>query len=141
MQVRIRLFHSAGFYSRVIQCRTWSEWNHVAFVMEDGGMLGALSQGVCIQYKDDDAIYTQDFVVNVPQFDWVWLNAQIGKPYDWSAIYGMAFNRDWHSENSWFCSELVAAAFEQSGYPLLRIGQENRVTPRDISISPLLSPI
>lgn len=140
MRVQLRLFHSTGFYARVIQARTWSEWNHVAFVLDDGGMLGALANGVCIT-RASDAAKTQDFVVNVPWFDWAWTKGQVGKPYDWSAIFGMAFDRDWHSEDSWFCSELVAAAFERSGYPILRISQENRVTPRDISISPMLSAI
>lgn len=137
--VRIRLFSSGELFSRLIQIRTWSKWNHVAFVVDDGLVLGALSQGVCIT-KPDSTADTRDFVINAPKFDWAWVYAQVGKPYDWTAIAGIALERDWTADDSWFCSELVATAFERSGTPLLRARQLNRVTPRDVSISPLLRP-
>jgi uncharacterized protein YycO len=48
-----------------------------------------------------------------------WALTQIGKPYDWTAIYGMAFRRDWHEDSKWFCSEFVEGAFDAAGYPLV----------------------
>lgn len=59
------------------------------------------------------------------------LYEQVGKRYDWRAVYGWAgAGRDWHDECSWFCFELVAAAIEVgSGY---RFSNRNRVTGRDL---------
>jgi len=66
--------------------------------------------------------------------------SQIGKPYDWRAIVNFGFHRDWRSPDSWFCSELVAWACEAAGYPLLNPAEpHDRVTPRDLMLSPLLS--
>lgn len=36
----------------------------------------------------------------------LWLQAQVGKPYDWTALAGIFFRRDWSEDDSWFCSEL-----------------------------------
>jgi uncharacterized protein YycO len=67
-----------------------------------------------------------------------WASSQIGKPYDFSAVSGIAFDRDWHDENRWFCSELIAVAFEKVGHPLLSTRPSAvswRVTPRDLLLS------
>ena len=35
-----------------------------------------------------------------------WLDAQVGKPYDWSALFGIFFRHgDWQRPDAWFCSE------------------------------------
>lgn len=65
-----------------------------------------------------------------------WAKTQIGKNYDHTAIFGLALDRDWRAKDSWFCSELVAKAFEQAGAPLLNPDVDVwRVTPRDILLS------
>jgi hypothetical protein len=66
---------------------------------------------------------------------------QIGKPYDTTAIFGVLAHRDWRTPNSWYCSELVTAAFEAAGAPILYVPQHvNRITPRDTSLSIKLIP-
>jgi uncharacterized protein YycO len=35
-----------------------------------------------------------------------WINKQIGKPYDWSALLGFLAWRDWSDDERWYCSEL-----------------------------------
>jgi hypothetical protein len=50
-----------------------------------------------------------------------WALTQAGKPYDFSAICGIAFDRDWRGSRRWFCSELIAAALEVVGSPLLNL--------------------
>lgn len=45
-----------------------------------------------------------------------WLYAQIGKPYDWTAIVGFALMRDWSEEDWWFCSEIGASWCLQGGW-------------------------
>lgn len=62
-----------------------------------------------------------------------WAQTQQGKRYDWSAIAGMGADRNWRDPNRWFCSELVAAAFEKTGNPLFSPDTTvYRITPRDL---------
>lgn len=70
-----------------------------------------------------------------------WALTQVGKPYDWRAILGMAADRNWREDDAWFCSELVAMAFEQAGSPLFNPDMQVwRVTPRDVLMSLLVYP-
>lgn len=67
-----------------------------------------------------------------------WALTQSGKKYDYSAISGIAFDRNWRDPRKWFCSELVAAAFEAVEAPILSTrpsSQTWRVTPRDLLLS------
>jgi len=70
---------------------------------------------------------------------WTFLSQQLGKPYDKLAILAFAVQRDWREDGSWFCSELIAAALEKSGWftgPLSDVA--NKITPRDLLL--ILSP-
>jgi len=59
-----------------------------------------------------------------------------GKSYDFSAIGGIALDRNWRDSHRWFCSELIAAAFEAVGSPLLNPSANVwRITPRDLLLS------
>jgi hypothetical protein len=44
------------------------------------------------------------------------LRAQLGKPYDIEAIIAFIARRDWQQTDSWFCSELQAAALVNCGW-------------------------
>lgn len=58
------------------------------------------------------------------------LRAQVGKPYDHSAIWGFASGRDWREDDSWICSELQAAALEHAGIvPNQLYLAANKITP------------
>lgn len=57
--------------------------------------------------------------------------SQIGKPYDWLGVLGIGLHRNWQADDSWFCSELVAWAFEAAGSPLFR-APHWRITPQDL---------
>lgn len=67
-----------------------------------------------------------------------WARTQIGKPYDFSAVAGIAVDRNWRDETKWFCSELIVASFEHVGFPLLSTRPSAavwRYTPRDLLLS------
>ena len=66
-----------------------------------------------------------------------WLLDQLGKPYDWSAIWSWFGSRDWQEEDSWFCSELVARAAE-AGNRRVVYAETARVTPGMIWNSPVI---
>lgn len=60
---------------------------------------------------------------------WKFVNAQIGKPYDWTAIVAFVTGRNWRKPDTWYCSEILARALEVSRiiHPLYIT--ENKVTP------------
>src|SRR5450755_2399394 len=51
---------------------------------------------------------------------YAFLADQERKPYDKTDIWGFVLDRDWRESDSWFCSELIAAAQERAKiFPLL----------------------
>jgi len=66
--------------------------------------------------------------------------SQLGKLYDYTAILGLGFHRDWQEMDSWFCSELVAWAFDEAGLPLFRREVLHRVTPQHLWMLPGCAP-
>lgn len=142
--MRLVFTTGSGLGGAVTRWWTWGEEGHVAAEIEDGVYLDATPRlGVAIHCGLDGDILAE-FRPMVPHdvaeaaVDWAC--DQVGRPYDWHAIYGMAFRQDWHDPRHWFCSELWAAAFEAVGVPLLNAAHLDRVTPRDLRLSPLLRP-
>ncbi len=121
--------------SRLICWWTWSQYSHVDFIMPSGRLLGARGDGVAIRDQYQTKIKR---IVEVEASDAVLRAAlsQLGKPYDYTAMAGFITRRDWQEQDSWFCSELVAWAFEQAGKPLIRTDGLYKVSPRDLLLSP-----
>ena len=65
-----------------------------------------------------------------PVFDF--LASQISKPYDYFGVFSIGFRRDWQEPDKWFCSELVAAAINNSE-PRFSI-EARKITPRDVAM-------
>ena len=142
--ITIQFSTTRHWTSKAIQTFTWSWASHVDFVLPNGKLFGALAtqDGGGVRLHDaQDYTRIERFQVDAPSSIIDIAMTQAGKPYDWAGIFGLVFrNRNWESDDKWFCSELVAWSFKQGGYPLLN---ENsyRITPRDLLISPLLKPI
>jgi uncharacterized protein YycO len=139
--IKIRFVTCADLVSALIRDKTFCAYSHVEFVLDDGTTLGAhASGGVAIRPANYD-VFTKIavFAVSVSQSQkdviFSFAQAQVGKPYDFGAIAGLVVDRDWRDTSKWFCSELVAAAFEQAE-PLLRVPDSvDRITPRDLLLS------
>lgn len=119
--------------------RSWA--SHAEFVDTQAGItLGARSIGgvKCRPCSKDHYTRVEQFTATGMSQAWEWAQQQVGKPYDFSAISGIALDRNWHDESKWFCSELVAVAFEKAGHPLLSTRPSAafyRITPRDLLLS------
>jgi uncharacterized protein YycO len=119
--------------------RSWA--SHAEFVDTDRQItLGARSMGgVKLRPCEKDHYSRREqFTASGMTEAYLWARTQIGKPYDFSAITGIALDRDMHDESKWFCSELVAVAFETIGHPLLSTRPSAsvwRITPRDLLLS------
>jgi len=112
-------------------------------IMPNGDFIGARGSGGVIRHAEPKpASKKQVYVVYMPQHKanafYRAIESQVGKPYDWLGIFGYALRKDWETHNAWFCSELVAWAFNQADFPLIN-AKKSRVTPRDLTLSPFIS--
>jgi uncharacterized protein YycO len=105
----------SGVFSALIRQKTGSNWSHVAILLDDGKLIEAMPSGVIIR---DCSVYSE-----VPWRVRTWceklteeektrgkefLLNQLGKPYDWSIVFGFMSRNPLTSKNDkWFCSELA----------------------------------
>jgi hypothetical protein len=141
-------------YSKWICRATHSPFSHGDLVLSDGTLLGASdnkfapviqgnARGVAIRppnyqrfhIRRDARIHTD--ADRAKAFE-DYCRKQIGKPFDGSALKPGVFlsgdfsNRDWRTEEAWYCFELMARATEEAhlfGYKLANI--KNRVSAAD----------
>ena len=119
--------------SLAIQVFTWSRWSHVGIVYGDKVIEARGFHGVVITpIEEFKARYTHWEVAHAPvacSIDKAYERAlsQVGKSYDWWAIYGIVLRTGWDKEDAWVCSELYAYA---SGF--VRHDRTARFTPEDV---------
>ena len=93
--------------------------SHIEFLTDDeqyaigARALGGVARRPCNYEKFILDIRFRVTVTDV-QYDaaWTFLNAQIGKPYDFGDCMGILFNHDWASQKKWMCSRLWVATLE-----------------------------
>lgn len=154
--IRIRFVTGDDPLSNAIRFGERDGWaTHAEVEMPDGTLLGAHLQGG-VEARPagyDKDTMTRELFVDLPfgacidisagssrQYEidrmeksfYDFLRAQLGKPYDVTAIAGLAFNRDWRESDSWFCSELVTAGLEHCGYLPKLSAIDNHISPRDL---------
>lgn len=143
--ITLQFVAGEGIGSKAIEIFERGWCSHVDAVLADGTLLGARSDavggkppGVQIRppaYETWARVQRVDlWCTPAQQTDWLnFLEAQIGKPYDSTAIVAFAVQRDWREIDSWFCSELQAAALESCGWlPGPLANPSNEITPRDL---------
>lgn len=114
----------------------WSRWSHCAIVDGDHVIESTARRGV---HRRPKALFMADYPqaeqVDIPCCDddagLRWARAQIGLPYDWTAIAGFVLRRDWQEPDSWFCSELAEGAVRAAGRVRFR-SELSRITPQHV---------
>jgi uncharacterized protein YycO len=124
--------------SLLLRTALWSAWSHCAIVDGDTVIEATVGHGVRFRPLADLLSESSDYQfisVPCPNPDAVIRAAflEVGKPYDYLGVLGIGFRRRWQDDDSWFCSELIAHAFDSAGSPLFRT-QHWRITPRDLFI-------
>lgn len=118
-------------FSLLIRLFTWSQWSHVGIVSADGETVYESKGG-------EGVVETplHEFTERYPQYCYAQIpcesrrkaynfyRSQLGKPYDFTALYSIVFRRNWQETDSWFCSEYVAA-----GLGIFRNESIKRITP------------
>lgn len=125
-------------FAWLIRKATWSRFSHVDLVLPDGRLIGARGMGGVAVRNPDKYSRVARYRVDAPDDVLRAACSQIGKPYDWGAIFGFIFRRNWQDKQRWFCSELIAWAFEEAGHPLINGRDFYKVSPRDLLLSPYL---
>jgi uncharacterized protein YycO len=131
--LKLQFSTTSGLISGIVRTVTWSRWSHVDCILDDGRLLGAQWDGVKIRPADYEKFSRKDcLTLSVTDSElatyMAFLTAQVGKKYDSTALFGILLHRDWMERDSWFCSELQAAAIVEAG--ILKIStNRNRVTP------------
>ena len=127
--------------ARVIQRLISFRYSHVGIEIVDEGRVvdATLLRGVSEHTLDDFlAGYgkSEALCYDIPNPDRFlkFINEQIGKPYDYTAIAAFPFARDWERPHAWHCSELgVKSAVEGGLIDKPRLSK-SRLTPRDCYI-------
>jgi len=133
--------------SWLIRAGSWSRWSHVAIVDGDSVIEAVALKGVtrtplAVRTSQDPCWTVTDLACAQPQAVIAAAASQIGKPYDYTGVLGIGLHRDWQADDSWFCSELVAWAFQRAGVPIFRAGASHRVTPQELwMLQPADSPV
>ena len=148
-QIKIRFITDKDFMGeaiRFVEHAPITAPSHVEFELEDGTFLGAHSDGG-VQIRPANYCRTtwdRRYAIEVTQAQYdccmAFAHAQIGKPYDFSDIVGIALNTGWHTADKWICSELVLASLLHAGVGALNVLEcvSNRIDPDRLHLSPLL---
>ena len=148
MTLRIGLHRSGGLVSRLIKWQTRSEYSHASLVLPDDTVLESIQgKGVVMGRKVYDAKERVDLftVIASPSEQaeaLAFAKDQVGKGYDYTMVARFLSRRSASrsATGKWFCSELVFAAFKESGVTLLRDTEAWEVSPELLSKSPYLIP-
>jgi uncharacterized protein YycO len=132
--------------SRLIAWYSAGHFSHVDILLPDGTLLGARADkigpvppGVQLRpafYESwkERVVMCLDCTYEQETAFWKFAMGQIGKPYDTTAILGFVTGRDWRQQDSWYCSELGAAAIEECGVCPTLYTPRNKVTPAALAI-------
>jgi uncharacterized protein YycO len=136
--LRIAFCRGTSLPSRFIRVLTWSRWSHVALIDDDEVIEAVWPRVGVTALSDLLSRYPEVRIAEWPTIDAAPILAaarsQEGKGFDWKALIGFIFHRDWQQQDAWFCSELVAWSFAQAGVSLYRPDGLNRITPQHLWI-------
>lgn len=131
-------------WSIFIRWFCWSNYHHCGLVKDNEVIHASFRHGIikqnlysfCSKYKKIKFCH----VDNVNQEKaWNWALKQVGKNYDWKALFGLLLRKNFYDDNKYFCSELIECAIYQGGVELIR-KEASRVTPQNLLDSPLVIP-
>jgi len=135
--------------SIIVRVLTLSQFSHVDYVSNlrdpDSGnnmVLGAIPDtGLSYRHQNNNSYYElykyKSVCLKEKQMFVSYIETKVGSKYDWLAIFGFALpKRNWNDNKKWFCSEIIAAAFNHIGNSL---GEgARRVSPVDLLRYPKL---
>jgi hypothetical protein len=119
-------------------CHSWC--SHVDFVMPDKTLLGSTSDGGVKIRPANYSNFSKTLTITLTTTDEQtqqfsnFCQRQIGKPYDWTALFAMITGgHTWDKGSAWYCSELMAAGLQHAGILKRRLAlRSDRIDPGDL---------
>jgi uncharacterized protein YycO len=140
----VLLFKGRGLISTAIRWQSRSIYSHAALLMRDGRIVESW-QGAGVRTKtltDWSDIDVFD-VAMLTDLEWDlaidYALDLVGRGYDYKAVLRFVSRRPAADNDRWFCSELVFAAIESAGLPLLARTSAAAVSPGMLALSPYLT--
>lgn len=143
----IRFIYEPGIVSALIGWETNSLWCHTEVLSRDGKSWIGAHAGTGVQARPLDwANPTREAVYTVPVTDeeaneaYTWLEGQIGKPYSYPDIIGLALHvRVGLNRHAVICSALVLEFLWKASQQPLNVleGYEALITPETLHLSPI----
>ncbi len=149
----VALHRGRGFIAKAIQWQTRSAYSHASVVFEGSGVViearefkgvrSILWDEVVAKGEQVDVFRVKGLVPEAEGAVWEFLQAQLGKPYDYTMVARFITRRQGAREESgkWFCSELVFAALAKAGVRLLERIEPWAVSPGVLSLSTRLEEV
>lgn len=120
--VKFHAYKGTSLMSRLIKFRTLGEYSHIAIEIEgivyeawtsDGCNGVVMSTNPLFYHKDGTQFDTFIVPMHDTNYDkWKeFIKLQVGKKYDWRAIFNFVINWDKSNPDKWFCSELADTFF------------------------------
>lgn len=109
--MKVILSTNDNIHSWAIRLFTWSKWSHAGVIVNNKVIEATAKHGVVeTSLHDFKMRYKRYKIIDVPhQGDYqTRLYKQLGKKYDWGAIFRFVLRGDWHKPDKWFCYELAA---------------------------------
>lgn len=121
--------------SFAIRLLTWSKYSHIAILAPDNMTVyeavwpRVRKTTLAELHREEAVIQAVEMHLARPDTAIAWLEQQVGKPYDWLALFSFIVHHDWASPKKWFCSELASMAWDKGGSPLFRRNAVYRISP------------
>lgn len=94
-------------FALLIRLVTWSKWHHAGVIDGDEVIHARAFKGVVVEKLEDVKKRYPNHKIRELLGVSESARSEVGKKYDWSAIFGHPFNR-WDDPKRWYCFELVA---------------------------------
>lgn len=134
---KVHFCRSSTIVGLLIQLATFSRWNHVALEINgtiyEADMIYGVRKLPLAPFK---RMWTETRAVEVDVPNMLalyeFMEAQLGKKYDFTAILALPFRRDWQDPEKWYCSEYLAGGLRKGGVPVAVREDAHRVKPNDL---------
>lgn len=136
MAIRMIFTNSHMPLAPIIRFVTWSNFSHVATLIDDETIIHADFHGVRIEPLKDLQARSKNWMIvefecSNPEGVIAAMKTQLGKPYDFSGVIGILIRDvDLADDSKWWCSEIPEYGFSSIGEPKFCTDFITRITPQ-----------